>query len=295
MTDSAIPGETVREQIRKAADSLTATERRLSALILSNYPFAGLEPIQDIATSSNVSAPSISRFVSKLGYQGLQEFQQQLIKELKQGQKSPLDLRITTSGITDEFFENFIQKSTELLKASAGAITAAQFERVGSLLSDPKSDIFTLGGRISDLVAQYLSRHLKQIRPGVHQVSSEDDWWPEYIMRMRQRDVLVLVDFRRYQRSLEEFAERVSKHCGLKIILITDRWMSPISKYASEVIALHIENETAFDSNVAAFAFIEALITRVAEANWPQASQRIKKWDSLRTSVSHQRGPLRES
>ncbi|RVC61344.1 MurR/RpiR family transcriptional regulator, partial [Mesorhizobium sp. M00.F.Ca.ET.038.03.1.1] len=163
------------------------------------------------------------------------------------------------------------------------------------LLSDPKSDIFTLGGRISDLVAQYLSRHLKQIRPGVHQVSSEDDWWPEYIMRMRQRDVLVLVDFRRYQRSLEEFAERVSKHCGLKIILITDRWMSPISKYASEVIALHIENETAFDSNVAAFAFIEALITRVAEANWPQASQRIKKWDSLRTSVSHQRGPLRES
>lgn len=294
MNDSASAGETVREQIRRAADSLTAAERRLSALILSNYPFAGLEPIQVIASSSNVSAPSISRFVTKLGYQGLQEFQQQLIKELKQGQKSPLDLRTTAGDITDEFFEKFIATSTELLKTSARAITAAQFERVGSLLADPKSDVFTLGGRISDLVAQYLSRHLKQIRPGVHQVSSEDHWWPEYILRMRQRDVLVLVDFRRYQPSLEDFAEKASKHCGLKIILITDRWMSPISRYASEVIALHIENETPFDSNVAAFALMEALITRIAEANWPQASQRIKQWDSLRTSLSHQREAVRK-
>ncbi|ATU95373.1 MurR/RpiR family transcriptional regulator [Phyllobacterium zundukense] len=286
MTNSAIAGETVREQIRRSAESLTATERRLSALILSNYPFAGLEPIQVIAAASNVSAPSISRFVTKLGYQGLQDFQQQLIKELKQGQKSPLDLRTTTHPLADDFFEKFTEKSTELLRASARSITIDQFERVGSLLADPKSEIFTLGGRISDLVAQYLSRHLKQIRPGVHQVSSEDDWWPEYILRMRQKDVLVLVDFRRYQRSLEDFAARASKHCGIKIVLITDRWMSPISKYAGEVLPLHIENDTAFDSNIAAFSLIEALLTRVAEANWSQASQRIKQWDSLRSPPS---------
>ncbi|WP_095090621.1 MurR/RpiR family transcriptional regulator [Mesorhizobium sophorae] len=293
MSDSPASVGTVREQIRRASKSLTATERRLSALILANYPFAGLEPIPTIATSSNVSAPSISRFVSKLGYQGFQDFQQQLIKELREGHKSPLDLHTATSPLSEDFFDKFTAKSAELLKESAKSITVAQFERVGSLLSDPKSEIFLLGGRMSDLVAQFLSRHLKQIRPGVNQVSSEPDWWPEYILRMRQRDVLVLVDFRRYQRSLEEFAERASKHCGLKIVLITDSWMSPISKYASDILALNIESGTAFDSYIAAFSLVEALMTRVAEATWPQASQRITRWDSLRTLPDDQAKSLK--
>ncbi|RJT26006.1 MurR/RpiR family transcriptional regulator [Mesorhizobium waimense] len=293
MSDSPASVGTVREQIRRASESLTATERRLSALILSNYPFAGLEPIQTIATSSNVSAPSISRFVSKLGYQGFQDFQQQLIKELREGHKSPLDLHTATSPLAEDFFDKFTAKSAELLKESAKSITVAQFERVGSLLSDPKSEIFLLGGRMSDLVAQFLSRHLKQIRPGVNQVSSEPDWWPEYILRMRQRDILVLVDFRRYQRSLEEFAERASKHCGLKIVLITDSWMSPISKYASDILALNIDSGTVFDSYIAAFSLVEALMTRVAEATWPQASQRIKRWDSLRTLPDDQAKSLK--
>ncbi|MEP0455154.1 MAG: RpiR family transcriptional regulator, partial [Roseibium sp.] len=68
----------VRERIEEMFEGLTSTERKLSSALLVDYPFAGLEPIQELAKATNTSPPSISRFVTKLGFQGFQDFQRQL-------------------------------------------------------------------------------------------------------------------------------------------------------------------------------------------------------------------------
>ncbi|WP_367869799.1 hypothetical protein [Phaeobacter inhibens] len=47
----------VRERIEKLSEDLTATERKLSTALLLDYPFAGLEPIQDLAKATNTSPP----------------------------------------------------------------------------------------------------------------------------------------------------------------------------------------------------------------------------------------------
>ncbi len=91
---------TVRERISTAAETLTSSERKLSTMLLADYPFAGLEPIQELAQKTTVSPPSISRFVNKLGYQGYQDFQMHLISELKQAQRSPLELMRTDREIS---------------------------------------------------------------------------------------------------------------------------------------------------------------------------------------------------
>ncbi len=48
---------TVRVQIAEKSDEFTANERKLSATILADYPFAGLAPIQVLAEKTSVSAP----------------------------------------------------------------------------------------------------------------------------------------------------------------------------------------------------------------------------------------------
>ena len=73
----------VRTRIENMSSEFTATERRLSALLLMDYPFAGLLPIQELADNTKTSPPTVSRFVTKLGFSGFQEFQRQLIEELK--------------------------------------------------------------------------------------------------------------------------------------------------------------------------------------------------------------------
>ena len=85
----------IRDQIEKNSGTLTQSERKLASALLSDYPFAGLITIQELAERAEVSPPSISRFVTKIGLSGYQEMQRRLIRELKGGDNSPLELHET--------------------------------------------------------------------------------------------------------------------------------------------------------------------------------------------------------
>ncbi len=272
----------VRERIEELSDDLTSAERKLSTALLLDYPFAGLAPIQELAKATNTSPPSISRFVTKLGFQGFQDFQRHLIGELKQGQRSPVELQASSAPIHGAFLESFLERACAVVKDATKAVSEAQFERIADLLADEKRNIYVIGGRMSDTLAQYLSRHLRQIRPKVFHLSSDPEVWPEYLLRMRARDVLFIIDFRRYQNSLSVLAQKAIAKRNVQVILLTDEWLSPISGDAREVLAVPIDSGTLWDSYTGALALIEAVVTRNAEKDWHQTKGRIEEWDSVR-------------
>ena len=272
----------IRERIEKAADTLTMGERKLAATILSDYPFAGLSPIHELARHSEVSAPSISRFVTKIGLDGYQEFQRELISELKQGMQSPLDLHAPGRRVEGGFLKDFIAKSTSQMAMAADAITEEQFVRICSLLTDPKRRIYVLGGRISDTIARHLTFHLRLIRKDVFHLPDNAEMWPDYLLRMRQSDILYLVDFRRYEARLERLARQAVQARHVRVVLMTDKWISPIAKHAQEVMPVPIESGTLWDTYSAALAVSEAIMTHIAEHDWDKARTRMEAWEKLR-------------
>ena len=272
----------IRDRIEELSNELTATERKLSTALLSDYPFAGLVPIQSFAKSTMTSSPTVSRFATKLGFQGYQEFQRHLIGELKEGQRSPVDLQKTSKPVEGAFLASFLGRANELLKHTAASVSDAQFERICALLSDDKRNIFIIGGRMSDALGLYLSRHLRQIRAKVFHLPSDPEVWPEYLLRMRPKDILIVADFRRYQRNLHALSETANHTRNAQIVLVTDKWLSPISKHASEILAVPIESDTLWDSYTGAMALMEAIVTRIAEQNWSKTKSRIEAWDSVR-------------
>ncbi|WP_417675514.1 MurR/RpiR family transcriptional regulator [Pseudodonghicola sp.] len=272
----------VRKRIEDLADGLTATERRLASAILADYPFAGLEPIQGLAERTRISSPTISRFVTKLGFQGYQDFQQHLIAELKEGQRSPVDLQKTSRPFRDAFLHDFMDRSAQLVSETADAVGEAQFDRVCGLLTDRKRAIYLIGGRMSTSIAHYLSFHLRQFRAKVYHIPADPEVWPEYVLRMKPRDILFIADFRRYQKALLRLAEQADGNANAHILLMTDKWLSPISRHARDVLAVPIDNGTLWDSYAGALALAEAIVTRIAETNWDETRKRIETWDSLR-------------
>jgi DNA-binding MurR/RpiR family transcriptional regulator len=273
----------IRERIEKAAETLTLRERKLAATILSDYPFSGLSPIHELARHSEVSAPSISRFVTKIGLEGYQEFQRELISELKQGLRSPLELHAPGRPVEGGFLKDFIAKSTSQMAMAADAITEEQFLQICTLLADPKRRIFVLGGRISDTIAKHLTFHLRLIRKDVYHLPVDTEMWPDYLMRMRQGDILYLTDFRRYERRLERLACKAAEIKHARIVLMTDKWISPIAKYAHEVLPVPIDSGTLWDTYSAALAVTEAIVTRLAEQDWDKARARMETWEKLRS------------
>ncbi|MEX0343611.1 MAG: MurR/RpiR family transcriptional regulator [Rhizobiaceae bacterium] len=270
------------EVIGEKSDSFTAAERKVASALLSDYPFAGLETIHRLADKTHVSAPSITRFVQKLGCNGYQEFQRRLIGELKEGQQSPIDLQERSAPIGSGFLRKSIERTCLVQRRVCDSVTEDQFTRVSNMLSDPRRNIFHIGGRMSDPLAQYLSRHHRQIRHHICHLPPDTELWPEYLMRMKSRDVFFIVDFRRYEQRLATLARQATQERDVTIILITDKWLSPVSEYAGEVIALPVDCGTAWDSYCGAVALIEALISHVSAQDWQSTKQRIGDWDRLR-------------
>jgi len=272
----------IKNRIESAAAALTKSERKLAAAILSDYPYAGLASIQELAKRAEVSPPSISRFVAKIGLEGYQEFQRDLIAEIKEGQRSPTEIHRRERSVEGGYLGDFVSRATAQMTIASEAITEAQFERVCTLLNDSRRHVYVVGGRISDTIAKHLSFHLRQTRQGVYHLPENTEAWPEYLLRMKQGDILFVVDFRRYQSSLELLSAKASKDLRARVVLMTDKWLSPIAKHATEVMPVPIESGTLWDTYTAALAVAEAIVTRIAEDNWEQTEARINAWDAAR-------------
>jgi DNA-binding MurR/RpiR family transcriptional regulator len=122
---------------------------------------------------------------------------------------------------------------------------------------------------------------MRQMRKGVYHLPANIEAWPEYLLRMKQGDLLFVVDFRRYQPNLLRLSQSAHDR-GARIVLMTDKWLSPIAKYAAEVLPVPIESGTLWDTYTPALAVIEALATKSAEDNFDQTRARIKAWEAVR-------------
>ncbi|MFC6583429.1 MurR/RpiR family transcriptional regulator [Sulfitobacter aestuariivivens] len=267
--------------IGAVSDSLTQSERKLAATLLSNYPFSGLLNIQELAEEAGVSTASISRFTTKLGLDGYADMQRKLVDELRRGDLSPVDLHARSTRIKGSFLAGFLARAAAQIESADDAITDGQFDRITALMSDQRRQVFALGGRISDTIARHLTFHLAQSREGVEHMSRDIESWPGHLLRMRPGDVVFLVDFRRYEPSLERLARAMATK-RVKIVLLTDSWISPVKRNAAEVLAVPIETGTVWDSYAAALAIVEALVARIAELTWDETSERIELWDATR-------------
>ena len=272
---------TVRNTIDSLSDSLTQSERKLAATLLSNYPYSGLLNIQELAEEAGVSAASISRFTGKLGFDGYADMQRRLVEELRRGNVSPVDLHNRNTRIDGSFLAGFLARAATQIETAGTAITEAQFDRITALLSDRKRQVFAMGGRISDTIARHLTFHLIQSRGGVEHLSRDPESWPGQILRMEPGDVVFLVDFRRYEAATERLARAITTR-RVKIVLLTDSWISPIKNHAAEVLAVPIETGTVWDSYAAALAIVEAIVARIADLTWDDTRARIEDWDATR-------------
>ena len=84
----------------------------------------------------------------------------------------------------------------------------------------------------------------------------------------------MVFDVRRYDPQLAEMAARLAAR-RVFVVLITDAWISPVSRYAKIVLPCQTAMDRTWDANVALFAAVEAIIARTTELCWASASKRI--------------------
>ena len=270
----------VGEVVRQRLYSLSPAERRLARVLLASYPIAGLESVARFAERAGVSPPTVTRFISKLGFKGYPEFQESLRHEIQARLSSPL-ARYRDEPKRDSAFNEGLAVSSRNLTLTLDLLSDRDVKEAVELLADVRRRVMVLGGRVSVTLARYLAGQLHLLRPGIALVDTERSAPAQQLIDMRKTDVLVVFDYRRYQPDTIESA-RVAAARGCSVILFTDPWLSPASAFARQVLVTSVETVGPFDSLVGAMAVVEALVAAVLQRLGARAEARMQSLERLR-------------
>jgi DNA-binding MurR/RpiR family transcriptional regulator len=280
---------TVMERLRDGLADFPATERRVAHRILADYPVAGLQSASDLARDVGVSAPSVLRMVSRMGFASYPDFQRVMREELTAQLSSPLSkspaaARRQIGTAVAPRLQKFVTVLEGNLHETFTHLPTAEFDHVVRLLADRRLRLHLIGGRFTDALARYLSAQLRIVRPGVNHLEDQEDNWYDQVLDMGKRDVLVVFDIRRYQPSLLRLAEAAAKRQA-RLVLITDQWLSPISRLAAHVLPARVAVPSVWDSSVALMAIVEALLAEATQLDWDYGQKRMRELEAVRDAA----------
>jgi DNA-binding MurR/RpiR family transcriptional regulator len=270
------PGS-VEARIHEAMHRLTSAEKRVARGLLANYPTIGFAPVAEFSRHAGASAATALRFVAQLGYRSYPDFQRALRQELEERVKSPLQrslARPPRPERDENFLDRFVAQAIDKLRGSAARIPSSEFEAVCARLAEGKGGCHLFGGRFTDALAAYLEAHLRLIRPGVRRLEGRTASRADQLLDVRPGDTVMVFDVRRYDPQLVEAAASLAAR-RVFLVLVTDEWISPVSRYAKLVLPCETGVDRTWDANVALFALVEAIIARTTELAWASASKRI--------------------
>ena len=270
----------IAELITDRIDTMPPGERNAAQTLIANYPMLGLKTVAEFSSQAGVSSPTILRFINRLGFQNYPDFQARLQDELAAQLQSPHN-RNENQQIQPDTAYPAVEHTLENIRETFHHISEKQLSDIVSALVAARGNIYLIGGRFTDPIAQYMAAHMTVIRPHVFHLSGQESAWRDRLLDMGKKDMLIVFDIRRYQESLLHLAE-TAKSRGVEILLVTDQWLSPIARFARHVIAGRTGVPSAWDSSAALFVLAESVIREMTKQLEQDSAARIKELESLR-------------
>ena len=279
---------TFMKHLLKVAGQMSRAERRVARALFETNLEAGLKTVANLATCAGVSGPTVLRFASSLGFDSYAAFQAALKPEFEQRVTSPTALHSQQTSSFDVCgsLESVAEECCNNIRRSFAAIGLKDLKRIIALLANEQRPFYTLGGSFSNVFAELLAARLYQLRPNVRVIGSSSISlrMEEELPLLGRKDVLLVLDLRRYEKRTIDFA-RTAHERGTTIILITDPWLSPIADFAHSVITSDLQTTWSYDCYVSCTAIIELLVACVLSERGDAAWERIEMLEDFQPGL----------
>lgn len=278
---SAHAQDTVATTLHELRGKLPPSESRVARILLDGYPVAGIGTLAELAERARVSGPTVLRLVNRLGFTAFGDFQRVLRAEVE------ARLATTASSIPAEppapdehLVSTLLHEVAESISADARSVVSSEIDEVVELLAMRSRYVATMGGWLTQVFAQYFFTQLQLMRPRCRCVGSSVSSGSSELADLGRRDTLVVFDSRPYAIATEQLCTWVRRR-GVRIVLFTDAWLSPVSKQASHVLVARSASASAFDSYAPMFALVEAILAAAATQLGESARRRMAQAEAL--------------
>lgn len=271
------PAEVIGERIKR----LTPTDRRIAKSLLDDPGAVAFGTAASFATHVGAGVGSVHRLAVQLGYSGFRALQEHVQQEISKRLRPAAEkIKTTTHG---DVIDLALSGETENVFKTLTAIDRLALSSAVSMLGNEASQIFIVGGNSSLGIALHLGEELRLLRGGVSLLAGNPVALSAQIAVAKKNDVLVVIDFHRYDRWLVELAEQAIDS-GLVLVSIADSILAPFAAAASCHFSVSARSETPFDSHVGTLALCSVLVGSVAKSLKRVASRRLDAVESDWTS-----------
>ncbi|GAA1954685.1 MurR/RpiR family transcriptional regulator [Amycolatopsis minnesotensis] len=251
------------------AHRLTPAQRRIATYLADHAADAAALTSAELAQCTEVSQPSVTRFVALLGFDGYGEFRRYL-----------RDASVEPATEGGNKFQAAIDADLRNLTALRAQLAdGTRLHTIADRLMASRPLVVT-GYRVSAAQAASFAYLATKIHPDVQLVTDAGSVFGDALRHAHRRGagVLVLFALPRYPReSAEALAQ--ARSLGLRTLLVTDRSVSSLTPSADDVLSAGVASEFVFDSHAAVVSLSVALVEAMADAAGALARQRLEGFE----------------
>jgi len=274
------PEETpLAARLRSMTGGLTKSEAMIAQWLILNEATLGLETGASIAARTGVSEITVSRFLKRAGYKGLQGLKEDLQAALVHAHVSP----------SDRYFRLLDSEIGAILKRDADAVLELAHEvekptwpqAIDAIAS--ADEVFVTGFQTIRGIAEDFARRLAIVRGSVRFLSPHDgglvEWIPSF-RRAEETRCLVMVDMAPYAREALPILQ-TARGLGMQVVVVTDElntWASAETPFVFHVVT---KVDTFLESTGPMTTLLNVMIHEVAGRAPEKARKRIKDWPPI--------------
>ncbi|RLC39320.1 MAG: hypothetical protein DRH33_03155 [Candidatus Nealsonbacteria bacterium] len=263
-------------------EEFTPTQKRISDYILSNYQEVLFLTAEELALKINTTSSSVVRFAQEIGYNGYPDFRKNLrnliSKRLNingQSEKAKQYKPFKDNNILDMSILNDAKSINELIEMKDNK----KIEKFVKLILQSKNK-YIAASRTSFSLGHFLYFKMRKIVPNVFFLNNYDQGIFDTLQEIKPKDMFIAISFPRYTNLTVDLA-KYAKSKRAKVISITNGRISPLYKISEVCLFCPYKGFTFFNSNVAAMALINAIISRIFGINYHSGIENLKKEDAI--------------
>lgn len=286
----------VVDRIMEHAERLTATERKIAAVLADEPQIIAFGTVAQVAQRAGTSGPSVVRLATKLGYDGFVGLQADVQAELAL-RLGPARDRIRQH-MPDDLIGRIQAGEMDNVSSTFHNLSRDAVERAAEVLADLDRRVWIYPGELTTPIGTVLATLVGQLRPGVTLLAGSELAIGRSIADLSASDVIVAIDIHRYERSLVSAVGWAAAR-GAYVLAITDGPLSPLAGPARETFFFSARGVGPFDSMVGGVALanviVGALAARIQESATPRLDAIEAAWTSWSALVAEPTGHLAEA
>lgn len=273
--------DNILERIQSQIDGLSKGQKRIAHYIIENLDDAAFMTALKIGRAVNVSESTVVRFAKNMGYDGFPEFQDDLVKALKEKINSANRIDINNSGMShSKLLQYVFENDAQNIRDTLSSIDTDSFDMaVDTIVSARK--VYIAAVRSAAPLADFLAFYLRISIDNVIEVTSNSlNEMIEQMINVSQNDVVIGISFPRYSIRTLKAMEFANSH-NARVIAITDSAHSPMNLYSSCNLFAKSNMASVVDSLTAPMSLINALVVAVCMKNSRKVVKNLEELDRI--------------